>query len=424
MNNIEIYRQIYKVFEKHNMDNGIIIDCFINTVVMGQINILAYMYVIIDRYVLIKNVNSNIKTLFKQWLLKQYYDENIVNKTKKYIQDALKDYTNNININFDDFNDESDVKLFKKYKIFLEKSFFAQGPGPQHSKSKKIQKQVISNKTDENGVCMECKTVPCVCKEQKAGFKEVQNVGFMAQREIASYKHLINEFNIGPEDAKLINNFWITFEGQESFKNKQLFYLYIIHLLTNVKLSKIYNYSTVKDLSLLKLFKDDKINQSVLDKFDSFFMKQENVGFKKYISKHEYNKYLKFKFDKLFFKKYLDIKKFSSKNDLISNVMKNIKEKIAVPTKWPNNNVPRLDISDFLDSSFIKNYIESEVSKTGSTKFYLSDNYYNTLQQRIEKFVCDNKINNKVILIQTIYAIIHKEKKNHINEHITTYYFE
>jgi hypothetical protein len=399
--NREYYIDLIKLLKKHNIDPEILGECW-KVTIKRKISILANVYVVIDKYTSTIEQNRSLKFFAKRFIKTKYYDKNIVEETKKYIQKLLEPLgITNIDYSYNQ-------RELDRYIEMLNVDFYEISQEPTITKTP----VKAPADPDENGVCKICKTVPCECKEIKAGFKEKQHVSIMTKvHKEVSYKHLLQDFNIGPAETKIINDFWNDFENNESFKNKELFYLYIMSLVSNVRLSEMKHKLLINSLGILKLFKDDKISNAVMDKFDSFFGTPIGSKYHLFKSKHDNNKVLKFRFKDLFIKDYLDIKKFSNVDDLIITATKNIEGRIK-----------KVNLSDKIGS--LKKYVGIIRSESGKKSYIINDAFYKELQDYLQHVITVNRINNKVILINKLYEMLSGIKKKNIQENIVMFYYE
>ncbi len=401
INNKEVYTKLHKILIKYNISFDIVVDCYYKNVVELKIHLLSISYLIIDKYVRRESENIYMKKDIKNWIKKEYYitGSDIKKKTNEYMKKLLMPYTKNIDYSFQ-------KEQIDEYKRLLSKIYFEPDKDPET-------KIYVEDKSNEG--CQNCLTVPCVCvKNQKMGFKEMQQMSLWKPGQgnnVVNYDVLYEGLNIPkiyiPKIDALFRNV-ITMK-KDIKKNKKLIYLYAIYLASNVLLSNLMIHISIKFPKLHNLFSGDKVNQEVIDIFKNYFINYDPNS--EYIAKNDAIQYMKLKFNDMYIKKYMDIKKQTSIMNLLTTVNQNINLKIKSLDKIKNVPNP-------------KNYIE-EISIGDSNYYRLSDGYFLDLQNAIETYINSLRAgNNRTEFINTIHGILKKSKKDDIIKEIKIYFFE
>lgn len=399
--NRRIYREIISILNKYNIDLVILEEC-LKQVTERKQRVLAHLYIILDRYSDSESENETYKIKTKRFIKDLYYNQDtFVKEAQTFIEKLLRN--NKIDYSYD-------PNRLDEYAIMIRNTY---------NDTENIV-NVVAEEEDrirrEKEALQKLNKVPQV---DKIGFKERQNISTAETKSHVSYKHILEMFSVSSDNQMKINKLFTEFSQNEKFVNKDMYYMYAIHLVTGIKLSTIKikmvekRYNSSKMFTFDKNNTVDKVSETIMTKFSTFFKYSDKDEYDEYKKRHEYNSYIKITFNENFIKKYIDI-------DKLRTVTTSLEFKPLAITVV-SSKIKGINIVGILEN--IQKYIVR--FETVSRTFYnLNDNIYNDIQVLIQDSVKTKKFNNKVRLIEYLFSVLTDMKKNKIIENIKIYYYE
>jgi hypothetical protein len=377
---------IIKKYKKYGIQN-LVVECYIGNIVEPSKKILAHLYIIIDKYVNNNAQNKVFKKETKQWIKDIYVESlpKLIQDAKIYIENKIKSIGILKTIDYSYTKEQ-----LEEYLMYVNVEWDTE------SKKQLVQIKKDTKKDDE--------------PFKKPKWSDIQHVSVFNGKQIVSYSSLLNNFPVDGIQKDIINKIWSLFQTQEKLLHKEIFYLYIMYLVVpEIKFSDVLKYIESPTFGLPKkiiiIDKNLSINSYITKKITDFINKNKDLpdSFKK---KHEYTTCLKIKFRPHFIKNYLQIKKNKNVNDLIVSLNQTLRNKINI-------------ISGLKIPHDIENYVMSE-----NGYFYISDEYYDNIQNSISLLIRSYKLNNKTKLIDILYKVMPKTIKSSIIKEIEIYYYD
>ena len=128
----------------------------------------------------------------------------------------------------------------------------------------------------------------------KPTFKERQQGEIVTMRQgKENYQNLMEGLSLSPKEKKLIIQIFNEFRGDSTLKYGYLYYAYIIYLVSGRNFYDVISELIKKNPLIIGLVKNKKVNNTMINKFDTFF---NTYNYPELKERHMYNKYIKFNF--------------------------------------------------------------------------------------------------------------------------------